>query len=747
MSQNSTTELVCETFDAYKITRFMHEDEGYFSFSPVIVQIGLVTLLKTIFQFLLMPFGQQRFVSEILGGIAISPSFVGHIGRINKYLFAPRSVLILDTFEVLGLIFVLFLLSMRMDIDVVRKCGKLSVVIGFASFVVPTVITTVMASYLSGFFKLDQDLHKEVYVMAVLISTSSFQVVFSILEDLKLLNSELGRLALSSSMISGLFSWSFSVFLANVNEATSFGSKKSIMLAQISRIPLVVVIVFTFRPMMSWMVRQTPEGQPLKQSYILIISTMVLLSGFFGEINGHHYLFGPLILGLATPNSPQLNSSLMEKIGTFVDSFLVPCFLVGVGSRRINLFLATFKLLAFVQALIFISTLTKLAAIIVTSLYYKMPFRDALSLGIILNCKGFVDTLLYNAANKFEGLKTEFFSILVVTAMLQSVFVTLLVRLLYDPSRRYIAYTPRTIRNTGLHSELQIIACLHQQDDVPPIINVLEATNPTRASPITIYVLNLKRLIEGTLPLFISHKLSSSSSSEKIDSVGNAFCRFEQENQDLVTVQCFTSFAPYATMHDDVCTLALEKGASLVIVPFQPSDSPSLRAANTNILGKAPYRLTMKACVVFIGGANDRETLAYAQRMSRHPNIQLTVLRLVSEDQTITDLIEKRRNLSMINEFSLKMVEQGNDTVRLLGAMCNDFDLIMVGRRHDPDSSQLMGLSEWGEIDQDLGVIGDIMASKDCECKASILVVQQQASVVVEMIQSQKYISVTNSDR
>ncbi|KAJ6299809.1 hypothetical protein OIU76_020740 [Salix suchowensis] len=577
-----------------------------------------------------MPFGQQRFVSEILGGIAISPSFLGHIGRINKYLFAPRSVLILDTFEVLGLIFVLFLLSMRMDIDVVRKCGKLSVVIGLASFMVPTVITTVMASYLS---------------------------------DLKLLNSELGRLALSSSMISGSFSWSFSVFLANVNEATSFGSKKSIMLAQISRIPLVVVIVFTFRPMMSWMVRQTPEGQPLKQSYILIINTMVLLSGFFGEINGHHYLFGPLLLGLATPNSPQLNSSLMEKIGTFVDSFLVPCFLVGVG-RRINLFITTFKLLAFVQALIFISTLTKLAAIIVTSLYYKMPFRDALSLGIILNCKGFVNTLLYNAANKFEGLKTEFFSILVVTAMLQSVFVTLLVRILYDPSRRYIAYTPRTIRNTGLHSELQIIACLHQQDDVPPIINVLEAINPTRASPI------------------------------------DDLC-FEpqEENQDLVTVQCFTSFAPYATMHDDVCTLALEKGASLVIVPFQLSDSPSLRAANRNILGKAP-------CSVALLINRGKFGSIHFIRSTHHE-----VLRLVSEDQTITDLIEKRRNLSMINEFSLsnndcprvsykeEVVEQGNDTVRLLGAMCNDFDLIMVGRRHDPDFSQLMGLSEWGEID------------------------------------------------
>lgn len=66
MNQNSTTELVCEAFEAHKMIRFKHEDENYFSFSPVLVQIGLVTLLKTFFQFILMPFGQQRFVSEIL---------------------------------------------------------------------------------------------------------------------------------------------------------------------------------------------------------------------------------------------------------------------------------------------------------------------------------------------------------------------------------------------------------------------------------------------------------------------------------------------------------------------------------------------------------------------------------------------------------------------------------------------------------------------------------------------------------
>lgn len=265
------------------------------------------------------------------------------------------------------------------------------------------------------------------------------------------------------------------------------------------------------------------------------------------------------------------------------------------------------------------------------------------------------------------------------------------------------------------------------------------------------------------MPLFVTHKLSKTLSAKKVDHVINAFRKFQQQNSPNVSLQCFTSYAPYATMHDDVCTMALDRSISLVIIPFQHSDGPSVRTVNRNIIEKAPCSVGilydrgnlekpfsssrfMQVCVVFIGGLDDREMLAFAERMSAHPNIRFTVIRLVSLKQNATDLTERRLDANKINEFMLKNIDRkntkyeevrakhGHDTVQVLGTICNDFELIMVGRRHNPDSFALMGLAEWSETDQELGVIGDILASPDSECTASILVVQQQALVVEGMI-------------
>merc|ERR1711879_676612 len=116
-----------------------------------------------------------------------------------------------------------------------------------------------------------------------------------------------------------------------------------------------------------------------------------------------------------------------------------------------------------------------------------------------------------------------------------------------------------------------------------------------------------------------------------------------------------------------------------------------------------------------------------------------------------------RRDLNMINEFKLRTIDsrnrvkfkeyvilEGSETAKLLRSVCKKFELILVGRRHDPASSLLSGLTEWKEI-EGLGVVGDMLASKDFDCNALVLVIQQQASVVQEMIESTRNISTRSS--
>ncbi|KAK9289821.1 hypothetical protein L1049_007981 [Liquidambar formosana] len=157
--------------------------------------------------------------------------------------------------------------------------------------------------------------------------------------------------------------------------------------------------------------------------------------------------------------------------------------------------------------------------------------------------------------------------------------------------------------------------------------------------------------------------------------------------------------------------------------------------------------------MVFLGGPDDREALAYATRMAEHPTIRLTVLRIIAVGEHSDNLTEKRLDMNAINDFRISTIDKKRivykeegvtgaaGTTRVVTSLdTDDYELILVGRRHDSESPLVNGLAEWKEIEE-LGVIGDMLGSSDFKSKASVLVVQQQALVVEEMVESQRFIA------
>ena len=71
-----------------------------------------------------------------------------------------------------------------------------------------------------------------------------------------------------------------------------------------------------------------------------------------------------------------------------------------------------------------------------------------------------------------------------------------------------------------------------------------------------------------------------------------------------------------------------------------------------------------------------------------------------------------------------EVVKNGIEMSTCIRRLIDYFDLVMVGREH-PDSVIFQGHDQWSEC-QELGVIGDMLASPDFVTKASLLVVQQQ---------------------
>nr|GFA05793.1 cation/H(+) antiporter 14 [Tanacetum cinerariifolium] len=139
-----------------------------------------------------------------------------------------------------------------------------------------------------------------------------------------------------------------------------------------------------------------------------------------------------------------------------------------------------------------------------------------------------------------------------------------------DPSTRYRTYKRNNILECEPGDFLRMVVCIHNEDNVPLIINLLEASNPSKKQRIEVITINLHQLKGRASAILIS-----SSKIEKIPSaqsrvlhIGKAFKYFMEHYKNSVMVEHFIATTPYHSMHEDIFTIAINKCANIVIIPF-----------------------------------------------------------------------------------------------------------------------------------------------------------------------------------
>ncbi|KAI3994257.1 hypothetical protein MKX01_012514 [Papaver californicum] len=770
-TNNITTYCGQDIYDG--VSSIWQGDNSFDYLFPVFsLQIAVGSFFTSVLQWLLEPLGQTSFTSQMIGGIMVGPSCFGRTEFFSTKLFLPNSLYVFDNCQYFGSMFFLFLIGVKTDLGMLQRSGKKAWFIGLFCFICPLFLNLSASKMLENGIKPDNKLAEYIHSFAALMSLSSFHVVACFLDDLQLLSSELGRLAMSASMISGAISWSSAFIGFTVITSLEAQRPHAFILIILACCLMLLCIVFVFRPIMFWIIRNTPNGKNVKEIHVFSIFLMVLLSSFFGEVVGQHFLLGPMVVGLAVPAGPPLGAAIEDKLEFFVKFVLLPTFVISSG-LRVDIFdleLDDFIILEFIVVVSFVG---KLLGTMLPALYCRMPYQDAFLLGLIMNVQGVLDIEFWAWAIGLGLINERIYTSLVLSMVLVTGTISPTIKVLYNPSRRYIAYKRRTIQNCKRNVEFRILACIYHDENVPTILDVLEASHPTAYSPICIYALHLIQLQGRASPLLVAHKKCPKAGSQFNSSshIINAFKFYEKQGAGTVSVNSFTAISPYTTMHDDICSIALERRASLIILPFHhhPAFSSalhlptSIRKVNHNVLKRAPCSIGLlvdrgtsrraqvscnvmdkkpayRVAVIFLGGADDREALSYGSRMGEDNNVKLTVFRFSNnqEKSNLTpdddasldaDCIEQflRYNVGLENiVYREEEVKDSLEIVTVITSIEYSFDLLIVGKDHDGNSSELLrALEEWNEFPE-LGVIGDVLCSPDSRCNGSILVVQQQ---------------------
>ena len=299
----------------------------------------------------------------------------------------------LDTFAFFGFMLFIFLLGVKIDPTIIFRSAKRTFTIGILSFFVPYTLAGTVAFILSRYASLDHDVSKALSIAVEIQCITAFPVIACFLAELQILNSEIGRLASSSSLVCDVC---ISLVLT-MKFAARLTSTKSIGVtcgSFLSSTLLILFIVFVVHPAALWAIRRTPEGKPVQEIYICGVLMTLMFCGFMGEVIGINAGVVSFMVGLAIPDGPPLGAALVDKLDCFVSVVLMPILFAIVGLKTDVFAIQKLKNLGVIQLIICIAFCGKILGALLPLLFCRMPFRDALSLGLIMNCKGTVELAL-----------------------------------------------------------------------------------------------------------------------------------------------------------------------------------------------------------------------------------------------------------------------------------------------------------------------------------------------------------------
>ncbi|THU46783.1 hypothetical protein C4D60_Mb09t08520 [Musa balbisiana] len=686
-------------------------------------------------------------------------------------VFRDEGVSLLRTAAYLGLDLHFFMICVKTNPRQMLQFGKKAFVIAVSAVVVPLFVLSQMKSL----FKVQRGIVIEgigsrltLDYISMSVSMTTFPVVADILSELRLLNTELGRLTIAASMINDIGTSACLIIRALVRKCLrmhlSFLEAAHKMTGYII---LIVLLVFVFDPWARWIVSRTPKGGRVWEGHILMIMLAACAMGAFSDAFLLSHWEGPVYMGLLMPDGPPLGTGLVDRANFVPTELLLPLIFLNAG-RWIDFTMINHPTV-FVGLVLymFAGYAAKVLAVMVPAIYWNISVRNAAMLGLMLNFNGLGQIASYmNYADQYSGkalLLPQAYVAAILSCMTMTVISSTLVAIFYDPLNARHVTGCRTVQHLEPQAEFRLVASLLDEEPVALLLDLVEASRGDEQSPMCVYVLHLTEIMGRATSSLIAHKNKKGSiDARQMDRLHSVFINYEQLKEGMVVVQPFTAISPYKTMHHDICSLAIEKNVHLVIVPFPRKETganvevhQAARSIIPNVLSQAPcsvgilvhhpitgfgqtvplqYRYHIK--ILFWGGADDREALSFGARMARHVAVTTVVLRFLPaiDREMDEDLLQDE---DIFNEFKTEhavnervaveevAVSDVEEAVAVIKYIEKDYDLVIVGRRQAWNSFLSEGMDDWSDSPE-LGVVGDILASSEfANSSFSVLVVQQ----------------------
>ncbi|XP_073135683.1 cation/H(+) antiporter 20 isoform X2 [Henckelia pumila] len=636
----------------------------HYAFPVLIVQTILILSVSRFLALLFKPFRQPKVIAETVGGILLGPSALGRNQEYMHRIFPEWSTPILGAVASIGLLFFLFLVGIELDISSIRRSGRRAFAIAVAGICIPLGLGVGVAFVFRKSIDGAEEVGFPQYLvfMGVALSITAFPVLARILAELKLLTTSVGETAMAAAALNDVVAWillALAVALAG-NGGGADGPHKSPLISVwvlLSVVSFVVFMMVVIKPAMKWVAQRcSPERRTSYEAYTCLTLAGVMAAGFVTDFIGVHSIFGGFVFGLTIPKEGNFAEKLMERIEDFVSELLLPLYfaLSGLKTDITKIHGGAWGLLALVIAA---ACAGKIIGTFAVAMMLMIPLRESITLGVLMNTKGLVELIVLNIGKEMKVINDEAFAILVLMAIFTTFMTTPTVMAIYKPAGGGLSNTPhRRLASAAFSGEFRVLACVHGPGNIShSLINLLKLTRGLAAnsSRLKLYIMHLLELTERSSSICMLQRLHNGgfpfvNRCESQDRVTAALTQAANGQLGRVSVRVATAISPSQTMHEDICRMAEDKAAAMILLQFHENwrrvDQMVLKEAQCSVAvlvergfigGEEPYEAefcsaastaVQNVCVVYFGGADDMAALELGGRMAEHPGAKVVVV-------------------------------------------------------------------------------------------------------------------------
>ncbi|KAJ7068839.1 Sodium/hydrogen exchanger family-domain-containing protein [Mycena amicta] len=401
-----------------------------------VIQVVIIIAMTQFLSLILRHFRQPRVIAEVIGGVLLGPSVIGHIPHFTDRIFPKDGMPLLTLTATIGLVFFLFLVGLEIDVRIIKRNARAAGLISLAGLVVPLGLGAALGvGVYHEFINSDVNFGYFLLFTAVAIGITAFPILCRILTELQLLDTTVGTVTLAAGVGNDVVGWILlALTVALVNASTGL-TALYVLLASAG---FVIFLLCPVRWGYIWLARRTgslEQGSPTT-SMMTATLLMILASAFFTDIIGVHPIFGGFLAGLVIPHENGYAIAMVEKLEDLVSILFLPIYFALSGLKTNLGLLDTGMTWAYIVIICLVAFSSKFIACGATAYACGFNWREAGAIGSLMSCKGLVELIVLNIGLSANILDPRTFSMFVLHAIILTVMTTPLTILFYPPKHR-----------------------------------------------------------------------------------------------------------------------------------------------------------------------------------------------------------------------------------------------------------------------------------------------------------------------